>query len=129
MLVIICAPIRLNAVHLKLVTVDLQNLKGAHGDQVYDLLWVQLASYLEGGPLMWMMIGSIQDFFNEHKKKNLKVDIERKGVLGFCLLLVSLTFFIDLYVGSNEISLLDFDVNRHINRERSGSVVECLTRD
>ena len=29
--------------------------KGAPGDQVQDLLCVQLASYLEGGPLMWMM--------------------------------------------------------------------------
>ena len=29
--------------------------KGAPGDQVRDLLCVQLASYLEGGPLMWMM--------------------------------------------------------------------------
>ena len=37
-------------------------------DQVWDLLWEQLASYLEGA-LMWMMIGSIQDFFNEHHRK------------------------------------------------------------
>ena len=29
--------------------------KGTPGDQVCDLLWVQLASYLEGGALMWMM--------------------------------------------------------------------------
>ena len=29
--------------------------KGAPGDQVWDLLCMQLASYLEGGPLMWMM--------------------------------------------------------------------------
>ena len=29
--------------------------KGAPGDQVWDLLCVQLASYLEEGPLMWMM--------------------------------------------------------------------------
>ena len=29
--------------------------KGAPGDQVCDLLCVQLASYLERGPLMWMM--------------------------------------------------------------------------
>ena len=29
--------------------------KGAPEDQVWDLLFVQLASYLEGGPLMWMM--------------------------------------------------------------------------
>ena len=29
--------------------------KGAPGDQVWDLLCVQLASYLEGGQLMWMM--------------------------------------------------------------------------
>ena len=29
--------------------------KGAPGDQVPDLPCVQLASYLEGGPLMWMM--------------------------------------------------------------------------
>ena len=29
--------------------------KGAPGDQVRDLLCVQLASYLERGPLMWMM--------------------------------------------------------------------------
>ena len=29
--------------------------KEAPGDQVWDLLCVQLASYLEGGPLMWMM--------------------------------------------------------------------------
>ena len=29
--------------------------KGAPEDQVWDLLCVQLASYLEGGPLMWMM--------------------------------------------------------------------------
>ena len=29
--------------------------KGAPGDQVCDLLCMQLASYLEGGPLMWMM--------------------------------------------------------------------------
>ena len=29
--------------------------KGALGDQVWDLLCMQLASYLEGGPLMWMM--------------------------------------------------------------------------
>ena len=28
--------------------------KGAPGDQVRDLLCVQLASYLERGPLMWM---------------------------------------------------------------------------
>ena len=29
--------------------------KGAPGDQVWDLLCVQLASYLEKDPLMWMM--------------------------------------------------------------------------
>ena len=29
--------------------------KGAPGDQVCDLLCVQLASYLERGPMMWMM--------------------------------------------------------------------------
>ena len=29
--------------------------KGAPGDQVRDLLCVQLASFLEGCPLMWMM--------------------------------------------------------------------------
>ena len=29
--------------------------KGAPGDQVWDLLCLQLASYLERGPLMWMM--------------------------------------------------------------------------
>ena len=29
--------------------------KGAPEDQVWDLLCVQLASYLEGGPLMWMI--------------------------------------------------------------------------
>ena len=29
--------------------------KGAPGDQVRDLLCMQLASYLEGGSLMWMM--------------------------------------------------------------------------
>ena len=29
--------------------------KGAPGDQVWDLLCMQLASYLERGPLMWMM--------------------------------------------------------------------------
>ena len=29
--------------------------KGAPGDQVLDLLCVQLTSYLEGGPLMWIM--------------------------------------------------------------------------
>ena len=29
--------------------------QGAPGDQVWDLLCVQLASYLERGPLMWMM--------------------------------------------------------------------------
>ena len=29
--------------------------KGAPGDQVWDLLCVQLASYLERGPLMWMI--------------------------------------------------------------------------
>ena len=29
--------------------------KGAPGDQVSDLLCMQLASYLERGPLMWMM--------------------------------------------------------------------------
>ena len=29
--------------------------KGAPGDQVWDLLCVQLASYLERGPLMWVM--------------------------------------------------------------------------
>ena len=29
--------------------------KGAPGDQVWDLLFMQLASYLERGPLMWMM--------------------------------------------------------------------------
>ena len=29
--------------------------KGASGDQVLDLLCTQLASYLEGGPPMWMM--------------------------------------------------------------------------
>ena len=29
--------------------------KGAPGDQVRDLLCEQLASYLERGPLMWMM--------------------------------------------------------------------------
>ena len=29
--------------------------KGAPGDQ----LWVQLASYLEGGPLMWMMLPNL----------------------------------------------------------------------
>ena len=29
--------------------------KGAPGDQVLDLRLMQLASYLEGGPLMWMM--------------------------------------------------------------------------
>ena len=29
--------------------------KGAPGDQVWDLLCVQPASYLERGPMMWMM--------------------------------------------------------------------------
>ena len=29
--------------------------KGAPGDQVWDLLCMQLASYLEGGRLMWMI--------------------------------------------------------------------------
>ena len=29
--------------------------KGAPGDQVRDLLCLQVASYLVGGPLMWMM--------------------------------------------------------------------------
>ena len=29
--------------------------KGAPGDQVRDLLFVQLASYMDRGPLMWMM--------------------------------------------------------------------------
>ena len=29
--------------------------KGAPGDQVSDLLCVQLASYLERGPLIWMI--------------------------------------------------------------------------
>ena len=29
--------------------------KGTPGDQVWDLLCVQLASYLEAGPLMWIM--------------------------------------------------------------------------
>ena len=29
--------------------------KGAPWDQVWDLLCMQLASYLEMGPLMWMM--------------------------------------------------------------------------
>ena len=29
--------------------------KGAPGEQVWDLLCVQLARYLERGPLMWMM--------------------------------------------------------------------------
>ena len=29
--------------------------KGAPGDQVRDLLCVQLANYLERGPLIWMM--------------------------------------------------------------------------
>ena len=29
--------------------------KGAPQDQVGDLLCAQLASYLDGGPLMWMM--------------------------------------------------------------------------
>ena len=31
------------------------NHKGAPRDQVRHMLWMQLASYLEGGPLMWMM--------------------------------------------------------------------------
>ena len=39
---------------LKLMTV-LTLKKGAPGDQVWDLLCMQLANYLEGGPLMWMM--------------------------------------------------------------------------
>ena len=30
-------------------------MKGAPRDQVWDLLCVQLTSYLEGGQLMWMM--------------------------------------------------------------------------
>ena len=30
-------------------------VEGASGDQLWDLLCVQLASYLEGGPPMWMM--------------------------------------------------------------------------
>ena len=30
--------------------------KGAPGEQVLDLLCVQLASYLERGPLKWMML-------------------------------------------------------------------------
>ena len=38
----------------KLTTFDPQG-KGAPGDQVWDLLCVQLASYLEGGQQMWMM--------------------------------------------------------------------------
>ena len=37
----------------KLTTVDPQ--ERSPGDQVWDLLCVQLASYLERGPLMWMM--------------------------------------------------------------------------
>ena len=42
----------------KLMTVSSRQLalkKGAPGDQVWDLLCVQLASYLERGPLMGMM--------------------------------------------------------------------------
>ena len=35
--------------------IELTLKKGAPGDQVWDLLCVQLASYLERGPLMWMM--------------------------------------------------------------------------
>ena len=37
------------------ISLQLTLKKGAPGDQVGDLLCVQLASYLEGGPLMWMM--------------------------------------------------------------------------
>ena len=41
--------------------------KGAPGDQVCDLLCVQLASYLEGGPLMWMMcINKKSDYDYDH---------------------------------------------------------------
>ena len=36
--------------------------KGAPGDQMWDLLCVQLASYLEGGPLMWMMPLHLRDY-------------------------------------------------------------------
>ena len=39
----------------KLTTVDPQERSTCPGDQGRDLLCVQLASYLEGGPLMWMM--------------------------------------------------------------------------
>ena len=46
--------------------------KGAPGDQVYGMLCVQLASYLEGGPLMSLMplnlhvnIQSVLTLFNQ----------------------------------------------------------------
>ena len=38
--------------------------KGAPGVQVRDLLCVQLASYLERGPLMWMMNMNVNQKFN-----------------------------------------------------------------
>ena len=38
--------------------------EGAPGEQVWDLLWLQLASYLEGEPLMWMMHLHINQKFN-----------------------------------------------------------------
>ena len=53
--------------------------KGAPGDQVWDLLCVQLASYLERGPLMWMM----------HLHVNQKSDYDimiYSGIAGFFLL-------------------------------------------
>ena len=50
-------------------------MKGAPGDQVSDLLCVQLASYLEGGPLMFMLPLHVYQ----------KSDHEMLITLGYCL--------------------------------------------
>ena len=63
--------------------------KGAPGDQVCDLLCLQLASYLERGPLMWMM--------PLHLHVNQKSDYDIMMNVFFCLkIFLTFTNSVDL---------------------------------
>ena len=57
--------------------------KGAPGDQVLDLLCVQLASYLERGPLMWMV--------PLHLHINQKSDYDYDDLYVLCLYLAQIS--------------------------------------
>ena len=61
--------------------------KGAPRQQVWDLLWVQLASYLEGGPMMWMMPLHLHVY---QKSDYGDGDRSRSGIIVIIFLFISL---------------------------------------